>query len=105
VPLPILILYLIGLEETMFLYIGRQYVNMNNVVTVDEGASGQLRLNLSNGKTTTAMKADEVEQVLGALKQLAYVPTQLIAPAGSVAPSVPTLEPAKAPAKKKVSSE
>ncbi len=59
----------------MFVYIGRQYVNMANVVTVDEGTGGQLRLNLANGKSTIAIRSEEIDQVKGALKQLAYVPT------------------------------
>lgn len=58
----------------MFVFIGRQYVNMHNVTTVDEGTGGQLRLNLADGKTVYARQTEEIAQVQGALNQLAYVP-------------------------------
>jgi hypothetical protein len=58
----------------MFVYIGRQFVNMLCVEGVDEGREGQLRLNLVSGKTIYARQPDEIEQVQGALKQLAYSP-------------------------------
>jgi hypothetical protein len=74
----------------MFVYIGRQYVNMNAVATVDEGSGGQLRLSLANGKFVTAIRTEEIAAVQGALAQLAYVPKIEPAPEG------------KAPAKKKV---
>lgn len=71
----------------MFVYIGRQYVNMANVVTVDEGTGGQLRLSLANGKSTIAAKPEEVEQVKGALQQLAYVPA--VSEPSPAAPKLP----------------
>lgn len=70
----------------MFVYIGRQYVNMNAVTTIDEGTGGQLRLRLSDGNTVYARRPEEIEQVKGALEQLAYAPTPNIVPVEGPAP-------------------
>lgn len=58
----------------MFVTIGKQLVNLLTATVIDEGAGGQLRIAMADGKIIYARAVEEVAAVKSAIEQLSSLP-------------------------------